>query len=202
MIKTFSVLVLALAAVGVSAQTLSGVQVETPSVKVGQPAAISVQLTTDGPTFCGIRIQWGDGGSNDIKIKSASDIPYKATHSYAKAGDYKVEVKPAKVATNLPCVGQAQNGMLKVVAETAAAPVTAAVVPAAPASAGKAAAKPAAAGACPEGWKADAKAANKKTGAFMCVAKAGTPLPDKKPACPGELTYFENGKKGQLGCRP
>ena len=33
------------------------------------------------------------------------------------------------------------------------------------------------------------------------IAKAGTATPDKKPACPGDLTYFENSKKGQMGCR-
>jgi hypothetical protein len=27
-------------------------------------------------------------------------------------------------------------------------------------------------------------------------------VPDTKPACAGELTYYENSKKGQLGCRP
>lgn len=33
-------------------------------------------------------------------------------------------------------------------------------------------------------------------------AKAGTAVPEKKVSCPGDLTYFENGKKGQLGCKP
>ena len=56
--------------------------------------------------------------------------------------------------------------------------------------------------ACPEGWKLNAKSVVRKTGAYTCTAKAGTAVPDKKPACPGELTYFENGKKGLLGCRP
>jgi hypothetical protein len=42
---------------------------------------------------------------------------------------------------------------------------------------------------------------NKKTQAFTCTAKAGTKIPEPKLACPGDLTYFDNSKKGQLGCR-
>ncbi len=33
-------------------------------------------------------------------------------------------------------------------------------------------------------------------------AKAGTAIPDKKPVCPGELSYCENSKKGMFGCKP
>jgi hypothetical protein len=46
-----------------------------------------------------------------------------------------------------------------------------------------------------------AKSVNKKTGAFNCSAKPGTALPDKKLTCPGDTGYFENAKKGSLGCR-
>jgi hypothetical protein len=71
------------------------------------------------------------------------------------------------------------------------APVVATAAPAA-----------AAAPACPEGWKLDKKSVSKKTGAFTCTAKAGTAAPAGKLACAGTLGYFENTKKGQLGCRP
>ena len=54
---------------------------------------------------------------------------------------------------------------------------------------------------CPPGWALDAKSMVKKSGAFTCRAKAGTAAPEGKLACPGELGYFENRKKGQLGCR-
>ena len=55
---------------------------------------------------------------------------------------------------------------------------------------------------CPEGWKLAARSVNKKSGAFACSAKAGTAAPAQRLECPGSLTYFENTKKGQLGCRP
>ena len=55
---------------------------------------------------------------------------------------------------------------------------------------------------CPQGWKLNKASVNKKTGAYTCTAKPGTPLPASNAACPGDLSYFENAKKGQLGCRP
>ena len=58
------------------------------------------------------------------------------------------------------------------------------------------------AGPCPEGWTLAPKSQNKKTGAFTCNAKPGTALPAVKTTCPGDLTYFENAKKGHLGCKP
>ena len=48
----------------------------------------------------------------------------------------------------------------------------------------------------------DKKSVNKKTGAYTCTAKAGTAAPASHAACPGSLSYFENSKKGHLGCKP
>jgi hypothetical protein len=55
--------------------------------------------------------------------------------------------------------------------------------------------------ACPEGWRLDPKSVNRKTGAYTCTAKAGTKPPAAKLECPGDTGYFENAKRGQLGCR-
>jgi hypothetical protein len=87
----------------------------------------------------------------------------------------------------LKCTGGDHSTTIKVL------PVVAAAAPAAAA---------AAAPACPEGWALDKKSVSKKTGAYTCTAKAGTAAPAGKLACPGTLGYFENTKKGQLGCRP
>jgi hypothetical protein len=95
--------------------------------------------------------------------------------------------------THLKCMGKNIVQMV-----TVAAPKPVAPVAAAPAAAPAKTTGPV----CPEGWKLTAKSVNKKTGAYNCTAKAGTALPAAKPACPGDLTYFENSKKGQLGCRP
>jgi hypothetical protein len=55
--------------------------------------------------------------------------------------------------------------------------------------------------ACPTGWTLNAKSVNKKTKAFTCTAKAGTAAPEKKLSCEGDTGYFENTKKGMIGCR-
>ena len=103
-------------------------------------------------------------------------------HSYAKAGTYTVKVEPKTKLPALKCLGKNQEAVVKVVAPT---PAGAAAAPS-----------------CPEGWKLDKKSVNKKTGAYTCTAKAGTAAPASHAACPGSLSYFENSKKGQLGCKP
>ncbi|MEO6624415.1 MAG: hypothetical protein ABIN37_06245, partial [Burkholderiaceae bacterium] len=93
---------------------------------------------------------------------------------------------------SLGCVGKNVSAMVKV-----AAP------PPPPQPAVAAGAPMAVAGpSCPDGWKLNARSVNRKTGAYSCSAKAGTALPDKRPSCPGNLSYVENSKKGMLGCKP
>ena len=139
-----------------------------------------------------MRIDWGDGIGDELKINKPEKIPYLVSHTYTKPGDYLVTVKPEKVTSHLRCMGKDQSTRLKV--NAAPAPVAAA----APAAHS---AMPAAAASCPAGWKLDIKSVNKKTQAFTCTAKVGTAPPDKKLVCAGDTGYFENAKKGVLGCR-
>ena len=76
-----------------------------------------------------------------------------------------------------------------VAAAPAAAAVPAAVAPKATASA------------CPAGWTLNAKSVNKKTKAFSCTANPGTAAFEKKLTCEGSTGYFENIKKGVIGCQ-
>ena len=181
---------LSLAATGLSAQTLKGIKLDVAQAQVGQNVTATVALESPLAPNCGLRVRWGDGAVTERKINDAKEMPFVTSHAYAKPGDYSVVADPGKVGGSLGCVGKKASAMLKVVAPPPA--------PAAAASAPKLAAGPS----CPEGWKLNAKSVVRKTGAYTCTAKAGTAVPDKKPACPGELTYFENGKKGLLGCRP
>ena len=112
------------------------------------------------------------------------------THTYVKAGDYTVAVTPKKVTSRLGCLGKAQSAMVKVSAPAAIAAAPVVPVPAV-----------AAVNACPAGWKLNAKSVNKKTKAFSCTAKPGTAIPEKKLACEGTTGYFENAKKGVIGCQ-
>jgi len=179
-------------AAGVSAQTLKDVKVDLSQAQVGQTVTATVGLEASGVPNCGLRVRWGDGTVTERKINDAKEVPFVTSHVYAKPGDYTVVVDPGKVGGSFGCVGKNVKTAVKVLA-----PVPVVAAPAA-ASAAKVVTGPT----CPEGWKLNAKSVVKKTGAFTCNAKAGTPVPEKKPACRGDLTYFENSKKGMLGCRP
>ncbi len=196
---------LAVAAVAVSvtfgatiagAQTLSGVKLEPAQPMAGQPVTATIALDVADMANCGMRFYWGDGATVDIKVTDKNAIPYKLTHTYAKGGDYRTMAEGKKVTSHLACSGKNVVTMLKVAAPP---PPPVAAAPAAAASAAKT--TKASGPSCPEGWKLNAKSVSKKTGAYGCTAKAGTATPEKKPACPGDLTYYENSKKGQLGCR-
>jgi len=174
------------AASNVQAQKLSGLVLEPAKIEVGQ----SVKATTNfevsnGAINCKVRVHFGDGATDDVTINQTKDVPLVVTHTYAKPGklDFWVEGKGGN-----KCLGEDQHATLEVVAKAEVAKPAAA-------------AKPVAATACPAGWALTKAGVAKKTGAFTCTAKAGTAIPEPKVTCPGELTYFDNAKKGQLGCR-
>jgi hypothetical protein len=173
-------------AANVQAQKLSGLVLEPAKIEVGQ----SVKATTNfevsnGAINCKVRVHFGDGATDDVTINQAKDVPLVVTHTYTKPGklDFWVEGKGGN-----KCLGEDQHATLEVVAKAEAAKPAAA-------------AKPVAATVCPAGWALTKAGVAKKTGAFTCTAKAGTAIPEPKVTCPGELTYFDNAKKGQLGCR-
>jgi plastocyanin len=191
-------LVAAVWASQVGAQTLSSVTVNPAQAKVGDTVTATAQLevASNGGMNCGLRINWGDGAVSDDKINQPQDNPKVLTHQYTQPGSYNVTAEPKRVGSSLKCGGQNKTAAVTVVAAPVAAPAAA---PAA--STAKPMAAAPAASVCPTGWKLGKAGVNKKTQAFTCSAPANTKLPDAKVVCPGDLTYFENMKKGQLGCR-
>lgn len=181
----------------VGAQTVSGVKVEPAQSKAGEAVKVTVSFDNAETPNCGMKIKLGDGREERVKINQAKDVPFVLSHTYAKAGNYTVYAEPSGTGSTLKCSGKTVN--TAVVVSAPPAPVVAA--PAAPAaSASKAMpAKPVTP--CPEGWTLAKPGVNKKTQSFTCTTKAGTKIPEPKLACPGDLTYFDNSKKGQLGCR-
>ena len=190
-----AILALALVAGGVSAQTLKDIKLDVAQAQVGQVVTATLGLDSPNAPNCGLRVRWGDGAVTERRINSAADLLVKPTHTYAKAGDYTVVADPGRVGGSLGCIGKKASAMVKVVAPPPPPPPP---KPAAAASAAMVATGPS----CPDGWKLNAKSVNKKTGAYTCTAKAGTATPDKKTVCPGDLTAFENSKKGMMGCKP
>ena len=175
------------------AQTLTGFKLDASQVAVGQVIKATIDFEVANNVFCGVRIDWGDGMGDELKIDKPAKIPYLISHTYSKPGDYLVTVKPEKVTSHLRCLGKDLSNRLKVVA---------ALVPVATAAPAVMSAKPLkVTNGCPTGWKLHSKSVNKKSRAFTCTAKVGTALPGKKLACAGDTGYFENAKKGLLGCR-
>lgn len=191
--KTIAALLLSLLCSASIAQTLTGFKLDAPQATVGQPIKATIDFEVTNNVFCGVRIDWGDGIGDELKIDKPAKIPYILSHTYSRAGDYLVTVKPEKVTSHLRCLGKNQQTNLKVVA--------AAIASAAPPAVATLPAKVSSAKTCPVGWTLNAKSVNKKTQAFTCTAKAGTAPPDKKLECSGDTGYFENAKKGVLGCR-
>jgi hypothetical protein len=185
------------AAAAAGAQTLKGVTVEPASAKVGEPVQVRASFDLGDSPNCGVKVHFGDGATTDAKVNQAKDAVIAVPHTYGKAGTYTVMVEPKRVDASLKCQGK--NAKTSVVVAVAA-PVAA--TPAAPAPAVAAAKAKPAGPTCPPGWTLSAKSVNKKTGAFQCLAKAGTPAPTAKLECPGNLSYVENTKKGMLACQP
>lgn len=179
---------------GALAQTLTEVKVEPAEIRAGESVKITVNFETERAISCGLRLHLGDGTTIDYKINQQKDLSLTVPHTYAKAGDYRIMAEPKTVGTLLKCNGKNQTTALKVAAPAATA---------GPAMTPRAAAalKAAAAAQCPEGWTLDKKSIRNKTGAYTCRAAPGTKLAGR-PSCPGDLTYFENVKKGVMGCRP
>jgi hypothetical protein len=183
----FPVVLLAAMSLPAAAQTLSGITVEPAVAKTGQAVKITGTFDSAGNPNCNLRVDFGDGKNKNFKINQDKDVPLVTTHSYAKAGSYKVQILPRTALPMIKCMGADQAAMVKVEAlvPVAAAPKAMAAEPG-----------------CPEGWTLDAKTVNKKSGAYTCSAKAGSALPATRPECPGPLGYFEYKSKGRLGCRP
>ena len=183
-IRLLTAAAIVIASAPLAAQTLQSVKVDPATAEPGKPVTITAAFDINNGLNCNVRINFGDGTSQDQKINQEKDANLAVQHSYAKAGSYTIKIKPKTKLPALKCLGKNQEAVVKVVA---------------PAPAGAAAA---AAPSCPEGWKLNAKSVNKKSGAYTCTAKAGTAAPASHAACPGSLSYFENIKKGQLGCKP
>lgn len=178
-------------AAAASAQVVTGLKVEPASVKPAEAVTATVSMDVpNGVPYCGMRLHWGDGTVSDHKINQTKDVPLVASHPYAAPGRYKVMAEPKRVGALFKCGGSNQEAFVDVVAAAAGASAATAAKPGAVASP------------CPAGWKLNKAGVNKKTKAFTCIAAANTAIPEPKASCPGDLTYFENMKKGQLGCRP
>lgn len=174
------------------AQLIGSVTVSPPTVRAGEPVTVSANVDVMGGNYCGFAVFYGDGKNSESYSDVSHPTPFITTHVYAKPGTYTISMGGRHVESHPNCGGA--DKFATVTVTEGAKPVAVAPVPA-PATAATASTV------CKAPWKLSGKF-NAKTGAYTCAAKAGSALPEPKPACPGDLTYFENAKKGQFGCRP
>ena len=165
------------------AQVLGTITASSSHVKVGEPVTITANVDVVGGNYCGFVVGFGDGAFKDAVSDVSNATPLALSHSYAKPGSYHVTLGGKNVQSHPNCGGQERAVDIT---------VTGAAKTSAPAEPGAV---------CASGWKPVGKP-NPKTGTFACAAKPGTTLPEAKPSCKGDLTYFENAKKGQYGCKP
>ena len=176
------------------AQKLAGITAEPANVVQGATVKVTVNIDVMSGINCGLRLHWGDGAADDVKINQKKDVPWIASHLYTKAGNYEVKAEPKTQGALMPRCG-GDNQIVKVTVTAPPAPEKAAI-PKATTVGATAPVNP-----CPEGWKLSKAGVNKASKAFTCTAAANTKLPEQRLACPGNLDYFENSKKGHLGCK-
>ncbi len=176
--------------VGAHAQLIGSVTANPATARAGEPVTVTANVDVTGGNYCGFAVFYGDGKNIESYSDAKKPTPFVTTHVYDKPGTYTISMGGRHVESHPNCGGGDKFATVTVTegAKMAAAPM--------------AATKPTAASVCKAPWKVAAKSFNAKTGAYTCAAKAGTALPEPKPECPGDLTYFENGKKGQFGCKP
>ena len=173
------------------AQLIGSVMVSPATVKAGEPVTVTANVDVVSGNYCGFAVFYGDGKSADGYSDVSHPTPMVTSHVYEKPGTYTLSMGGRNVESHPNCGGGDKFATVTVT-EGAKAVAPIAVMSAKPAMAASVCAAP---------WKLSGKV-NAKSGAYTCVAKAKTALPDPKPVCPGDLTYFENAKKGQFGCRP
>ncbi|MBL8491339.1 MAG: hypothetical protein JNM82_11220 [Rhodocyclaceae bacterium] len=180
-IRSALLLPAALLASAAFAQTggIGALKIDPATVKVGQEVKVTVSAEGEAPGYCGLRIEFGDGDSRDIKIDGKEmKFPVTVTKVYSKPATIEAKALGKKVTTHLPCPGQA-TATVTIQAAAPAAPEK----PAGPA--------------CPEGYAMKGKVG--KAGDFTCAAGKGAKKPEKVLECKDGLEYFQT--KSSLGCR-
>lgn len=166
-------------------QVLGTISASPMTAQVGEPVTVTANIDVVNSNYCGFVVGFGDGTFQDAVSDVSNATPLVLPHSYAKAGTYHVTLGGKNVQNHPNCAGPERAVDISV-----AGPV----VPAKPVVM-----KPG--NVCAKGWKLSGRL-NAKTGTFTCTSKAGVALPAEKPVCKGDLSYFENVKKRQYGCKP
>ncbi len=106
----------------VGAQTLQSVTVSKGVVNINEDFDLTVNLAQigDQPIWCGLRVVYGDGRTQDIRVGNDPHrtLPLKLSHRYAGSGVFTVKVSGVYLSRGLksavPCSGADQSVAVRV----------------------------------------------------------------------------------------
>ena len=166
------------------AQVLGTISASSTQIKVGEPVTITANIDIVSGNYCGFVVGFGDGTFKDAVSDVNNPVPLVITRTFDKPGSYHVTLGGKNVQNRPNCGGPERAVDITVTGS----------------SHGRNACQTRRA--VRKTLEDSPASSNAKTGAFTCTAKPGTTLPATKPVCKGDLSYFENTKKGQFGCKP
>lgn len=94
---------------GAQKNRLSGARLESSQLRLGDDGSAVGVLTLQGDanSYCGLRVDYGDGSGDNVKIDLGQNFPRVLQHRYSKPGSYEIYVRGEKVTTHYPCEGNA-----------------------------------------------------------------------------------------------
>jgi hypothetical protein len=96
-----------------SAQTMKAINLEAGDKLINQGVNISIDFTSEKKPWCGLRVDWGNGKSQPVRVghdgdEGAPTSPIKLSNTYNTPGKYNIIVKGELLVrgltgTALPC---------------------------------------------------------------------------------------------------
>ena len=108
-----------------SAQTMRAINLEPGDKLINQGVSISIEFTSEKKPWCGLRVDWGNGKSQPVRVghdgdEGAPTSPIKLSNTYNTAGKYNISVKGELLVrgltgTALPCETKANSAEVVVI---------------------------------------------------------------------------------------
>lgn len=92
-------------------------------VQAGQPVTLTIRSGANPSQWCGVRVNFGDGETRDIKIDTNNkQFPLLLEKTYKTAGQFDIKAAGARVTTRPPCPGSVSARIQVNAVAVAAAP--------------------------------------------------------------------------------
>ena len=108
-----------------TAQTMKAINLEPGDKLINQGVSISIDFTSEKKPWCGLRVDWGNGKSQPVRVghdgdEGAPTSPIKLSNTYNTPGKYNISVKGELLVrgltgTALPCETKANSAEVVVI---------------------------------------------------------------------------------------